>query len=85
MRRTTPLMIWRVRRSGICSQNVETLLVWNKECYLHWFKVDGTEIELDKFCELEFTYSIKAKILEAQSEASKDVNTPVEMFKGLDK
>ncbi|GJW26000.1 putative nucleotidyltransferase, ribonuclease H [Tanacetum coccineum] len=29
--------------------------------------------------------SIKAKILEAQSEASKDVNTPVEMFKGLDK
>ncbi|GJX29954.1 putative reverse transcriptase domain-containing protein [Tanacetum coccineum] len=43
------------------------------------YTVDGTEIELDKFCELEFTYSIKAKILEAQSEASKDVNTPVEI------
>ncbi|GKE05851.1 putative reverse transcriptase domain-containing protein, partial [Tanacetum coccineum] len=29
--------------------------------------------------------SIKAKILEAQSEASKDVNTLAEMLKGLDK
>ncbi|GKB62362.1 putative reverse transcriptase domain-containing protein [Tanacetum coccineum] len=29
--------------------------------------------------------SIKAKILEAQSEASKDVNTPVEMLRELDK
>ncbi|GJU30741.1 putative reverse transcriptase domain-containing protein [Tanacetum coccineum] len=29
--------------------------------------------------------SIKARILEAQSEASKDVNAPVEMLKGLDK
>nr|GEU32639.1 putative reverse transcriptase domain-containing protein [Tanacetum cinerariifolium] len=29
--------------------------------------------------------SIKARILEAQSEASKDVNTPAEMLKGLDK
>ncbi|GKC36005.1 putative reverse transcriptase domain-containing protein [Tanacetum coccineum] len=29
--------------------------------------------------------SIKAKILEAQSEASKDVNTPTEMLRGLDK
>ncbi|GJX29816.1 putative reverse transcriptase domain-containing protein [Tanacetum coccineum] len=29
--------------------------------------------------------SIKAKILEAQSEASKDVNTPAEMLRGLDK
>ncbi|GKA22153.1 putative reverse transcriptase domain-containing protein [Tanacetum coccineum] len=29
--------------------------------------------------------SIKAKILEAQSEASKGVNTPTEMLKGLDK
>ncbi|GKC94128.1 putative reverse transcriptase domain-containing protein, partial [Tanacetum coccineum] len=30
-------------------------------------------------------YSIKARILEAQSEASKGVNTPAEMLKGLDK
>ncbi|GKD48548.1 putative reverse transcriptase domain-containing protein [Tanacetum coccineum] len=29
--------------------------------------------------------SIKAKILEAQSEASKDVNTPAEVLRGLDK
>ncbi|GJT00395.1 hypothetical protein Tco_0821564 [Tanacetum coccineum] len=29
--------------------------------------------------------SIKAKILEAQREASKDVNTPAEMLRGLDK
>nr|GFA90254.1 putative reverse transcriptase domain, ribonuclease H-like domain, aspartic peptidase domain protein [Tanacetum cinerariifolium] len=29
--------------------------------------------------------SIKAKILKAQSEASKDVNTPAEMLRGLDK
>ncbi|GKA06562.1 hypothetical protein Tco_0685786 [Tanacetum coccineum] len=29
--------------------------------------------------------SIKARILEAQSEASKGVNTPAEMLKGLDK
>ncbi|GKD31081.1 putative reverse transcriptase domain-containing protein [Tanacetum coccineum] len=29
--------------------------------------------------------SIKVRILEAQSEASKGVNTPVEMLKGLDK
>ncbi|GJX02252.1 putative reverse transcriptase domain-containing protein [Tanacetum coccineum] len=29
--------------------------------------------------------SIKARILEAQSEASKDVNTPAEMLRGLDK
>nr|GEV06870.1 putative reverse transcriptase domain-containing protein [Tanacetum cinerariifolium] len=29
--------------------------------------------------------SIKARILEAQSEASKGVNTPIEMLKGLDK
>ncbi|GJT51799.1 putative reverse transcriptase domain-containing protein [Tanacetum coccineum] len=29
--------------------------------------------------------SIKAKILEAQSEASKSINTPAEMLKGLDK
>nr|GEX26999.1 reverse transcriptase domain-containing protein [Tanacetum cinerariifolium] len=29
--------------------------------------------------------SIKAKILEAQSEASKNTNTPTEMLKGLDK
>ncbi|GJU76230.1 putative reverse transcriptase domain-containing protein [Tanacetum coccineum] len=30
-------------------------------------------------------FSIKARILEAQSEASKNVNTPTEMLKGLDK
>ncbi|GKE08123.1 putative reverse transcriptase domain-containing protein [Tanacetum coccineum] len=30
-------------------------------------------------------YSVKARILEAQSEASKGVNTPAEMLKGLDK
>nr|GFB41291.1 putative reverse transcriptase domain-containing protein [Tanacetum cinerariifolium] len=29
--------------------------------------------------------SIKAKILEAQSKASKDVNTPTEILKGLEK
>ncbi|GJU02879.1 putative reverse transcriptase domain-containing protein [Tanacetum coccineum] len=29
--------------------------------------------------------SIKAKILEAQSKTSKDVNTPAEMLRGLDK
>ncbi|GJT62927.1 hypothetical protein Tco_1006460 [Tanacetum coccineum] len=29
--------------------------------------------------------SIKARILEAQSKASKDVNAPIEMLKGLDK
>nr|GEZ60748.1 putative reverse transcriptase domain-containing protein [Tanacetum cinerariifolium] len=30
-------------------------------------------------------FSIHARILEAQSEASKGVNTPIEMLKGLDK
>nr|GEW31663.1 retrotransposable element Tf2 [Tanacetum cinerariifolium] len=30
-------------------------------------------------------FSVKAKILEAQSEASKNTNTPTEMLKGLDK
>ncbi|GKE58759.1 hypothetical protein Tco_1497944, partial [Tanacetum coccineum] len=30
-------------------------------------------------------FSIKAKIMEAQSEASKDINTPAKMFRGLDK
>ncbi|GJZ51338.1 putative reverse transcriptase domain-containing protein [Tanacetum coccineum] len=29
--------------------------------------------------------SIKARILETQNEASKDVNTPAEMLRGLDK
>nr|GEZ01129.1 reverse transcriptase domain-containing protein [Tanacetum cinerariifolium] len=34
---------------------------------------------------MKIQFSIKARILEAQSEASKDVNTPTEMLKGLDK
>ncbi|GJS39181.1 putative reverse transcriptase domain-containing protein [Tanacetum coccineum] len=34
---------------------------------------------------MKIHFSIKARILEAQSEASKGVNTPVEMLKGLDK
>nr|GEX20191.1 reverse transcriptase domain-containing protein [Tanacetum cinerariifolium] len=34
---------------------------------------------------MKINSSIKAKILEAQSEACKDVNTPTKMLKGLDK
>ncbi|GKC52133.1 putative reverse transcriptase domain-containing protein [Tanacetum coccineum] len=39
----------------------------------------------DRALSMTVPYSIKAKILEDHSEASKDVNTPTEMLRGLDK
>nr|GEX68890.1 putative reverse transcriptase domain, ribonuclease H-like domain protein [Tanacetum cinerariifolium] len=44
-----------------------------------------TPTEIRSFLGLAGYYSIKAKILEAQSEASKNTSTPTEMLKGLDK
>nr|GEX28609.1 retrotransposon protein, putative, Ty3-gypsy subclass [Tanacetum cinerariifolium] len=43
------------------------------------------ELFSDYDCEIRYQTSIKANILEAQSEASKNTSTPTKMLKGLDK
>ncbi|GKE12873.1 putative reverse transcriptase domain-containing protein [Tanacetum coccineum] len=85
------------RRSGICSQNVENYLYETKSVIYTDHKslrhiFDQKElnmhqrrwIELFSDCDCEIRYHL-AKILEAPSEASNDVNTPTEMLRGLGK
>ncbi|GJZ06083.1 hypothetical protein Tco_0539876, partial [Tanacetum coccineum] len=54
------------------------------EAVKNW-KPPKTPTEICSFLGLAGYYSIKARILEAQSEASKGVNTRAEILKGLDK
>nr|GFB08323.1 putative reverse transcriptase domain-containing protein [Tanacetum cinerariifolium] len=85
-RRTTQLMI-RVGRSELFSD-------YGCEIHYHLGKVNLVADALSRKEQLKprraramsmtIHSSIKAKILEAQSKASKDINTPTEMLKGLD-